>query len=98
MTDVESRIARLETKILDIEENNVKLWAAHDAHAGEFRREIKEVMEKILNRLTDLPCKGHIEKFDFFQTSINLLWTVVIGVIFGGIVFGIWMHAVVGGV
>ena len=97
MTDVESRISRLETKILDIEENNVKLWAAHDAHASEFRREIKETMEKILERLTDLPCKGHIEKFGFFETSIKLLWTVVLGVIFGGIVFGLWMHAAVGG-
>jgi hypothetical protein len=98
MTDIESRLARVETKILDIEEQNMALWKSHDNHADVFRKEIRELMEKIIERMSDLPCKGHIEKFRAYDRNIDLLWKVVLGVIFGGIVFGIWMHSVMGGI
>jgi hypothetical protein len=92
MTDIESRLARVETKILDLEEQNVTLWRLHDTHATEFRNEIRALLEKLIDRMDMLPCRSHIQKFNSYDTQFKLIWAFIISVIIGGIVLGFWVH------
>jgi len=45
----------------------------------------------IFRALSKLQCQTHGEKMKGMLTSITLLWTLMITVVIGGIVLGMWM-------
>ena len=54
------------------------------------KSDIKVIFKK-LAKLDNLKCDVHTERMSGIDGKINWLWTVVIVVLIGGLVLGVWM-------
>lgn len=88
-SEIDRRVTILETKMQE-------RWKVHNEQALENRKLNAGEFAKLFLKLDNLPCKAHIEKFKGIEAKLNLLSTIVIIVIIGGIVLGVWMNTVTG--
>jgi len=80
--------------------NNNGNPSAQLAVLKDWRKTVVSNLEKIDNRLGEIEkkirCDVHVERMSGMQKQINWLWSVSIGVILIGVVFGVWVKAVAG--
>ena len=107
MVDIESRVSVLESRVDELDAHSKENWEIHNSNASEFRTEMKNLISELrketkelagkfdlfMMRLTEMPCKAHIQKFSSYDAQFKLVWTFIVSVILSGIILGVLMHS-----